>query len=169
MTRRATRVVWAGFAAATLAALVGCAAAGDGADGLDAADDPVPLSDDAYADVPEGCRENYPFAALPADIADVGLQPVDWPAPPADATLCLTTDTVGGSIESAAYATNAAIDDVLAHYESALAAYDVFRTSGADNGTGYETLDGTAGDVEFQIRESDGGFLLVFGLSDTGG
>lgn len=161
------------LAALAALALTGCAAAApDDAVAEDvAAQDAIEPAEgeELVADVPEECREAFPTAGQPADLADVDLLPADWPAPPAGATLCLTMDTVGGTSESASYAADLAIDDVFAHYESALSGYDMFRADGAENGTGYATLDGVGADVDFQIRESNGGFVLLFVRSGTEG
>ncbi|WP_308797330.1 hypothetical protein [Agromyces silvae] len=115
--------------------------------------------------VPEECAAAYLGAVVPADIADVEAIPADWPEPPAGSTLCVTGG--GGSVETASYAATAGIDEVIAHYESALpASYERFRVSGEENGTGYESLDGQGADVAFQIRESDGGFVIAFALQE---
>jgi len=113
--------------------------------------------------VPEECAEAYPLAAAPADIAEITLMPTDWPAPPDDAILCLTSETLDGSTETASYATDAAIEEVLSYYETSLSSYEIYRADGAETGTGYAALDGVGGDVAFQVRETDGGFILVFG------
>ncbi|WP_164861749.1 hypothetical protein, partial [Microbacterium sp. CPCC 204701] len=124
--------------------------------------------DPAAGAVPEECAQAFPLAYAPADIAMIESLPVDWPAPPAGAILCVTSETVGGSSETASYATETPIGDVLAHYEAQLPGYDLDRSDGAENGTGYATLDGTNGDIAFQVRETDGGFILAFGSGDGG-
>lgn len=125
----------------------------------------VPADDvpDEFDEAPEECADAYPQAYLAADIADVEVMPVDWPEPPAGSTLCITSDTVGGGVEAASYANELVIDEILAHYESALSgSYELTRTGGDETGTGYDTLDGVRDDLSFQIREHDGGFVIVF-------
>lgn len=111
-------------AAALVLALSGCA---DDADPIDrpfsseAGDDPgVPAAGVTDA-VPEACRGPFPQAFGPADIDELGLLPPDFPEPPVQATLCLTAETVGGSHETASYATSATPEEVLAAYVTALA------------------------------------------------
>lgn len=168
-----TRLARAGAPVAALAALVlalaGCAApAGD--EVFDAAPEEATLeSPERTGDVPQECGESFPLAVVPADIADVELQPADWPAPPPGAVLCLTTGSFDDSTESASYATEAAFADVLAHYESGLAGYELSHTDGAENGTGYDALDGWNADTTFQIRERDGGFVIVFARGSAEG
>lgn len=159
-------------AAATMVALLTLTAC------TGAPEEPAPITDAAMGEdsgqsgigdsdpsqlVPEECADAYLFAAGPADIAEITLMPADWPASPAGAILCLTSETMDGSSETASYATEAPIEDVFAHYEGALTGYEVYRSDGAETGTGYATLDGVGADVAFQIRETDGGFVLVFG------
>lgn len=95
------------------------------------------------------------------DIADVEAMPGDWPEPPKGSTLCSTSG--GDSVETAAYASDLPIEDVFAHYESALPdGYGSAHVSGADTGTGYPSLDGSGPGIAFEIRQNDGGFTLVF-------
>ncbi|GAA1930755.1 hypothetical protein GCM10009775_23510 [Microbacterium aoyamense] len=148
------------FAAATLALLVGCATGAPEADGGEAADPLV--SGPVDVDVPDECRETYPLAVVPADIADVELQPGDWPEPPEGSTLCATSGSIDGASETASYATTQPFEEVAAFYEAALSGYETYRSDGAESGTGYATLDGAGSEVDFQVRESDGGFLVVF-------
>ncbi len=130
----------------------------------DPATDPEPMGE-----VPEECLAGFPMAMPDADIADLELMPADWPAPPAGSTLCITMGTVGGSTESAGYAVDLPIEDVFAHYEAAVQGYETLRTDGMENGSGYATLDGIGSDVDFQIRERDGGFTLMFLSPGSGG
>jgi hypothetical protein len=174
-TRTRSRLVLVlGVAAAF--ALTGCAGGADpgaGAGAIEPADGEHVddgAADEALEDrealgVPEECAAAFLGAVVPADLADVEAHPADWPEPPAGSTLCVTGG--GGSVETASYAATAGIDEVLAHYESALpASYERFRVSGEENGTGYESLDGQGGDVAFQIRETDGGFIIAFALQE---
>lgn len=138
------------------------------------AQDPVaqdpPAASDPSGLVDEVCLEAYPLSALaPADIEALTLMPADWPAPPEDAVLCSTSESGGEgidgepyTIQNADYASSTAIDAVLAHYEGALGGHELVRSDGAESGTGYASLDGTLGDVAFQIRETDGGFTVLF-------
>ncbi|MFB8387766.1 hypothetical protein ACFC3F_11570 [Microbacterium sp. NPDC055910] len=183
---RRPRVLAAGVAIAALALLVGCAADERGlvdpGPATDVLDEPLPAGDVEEplpagdveeplpaGDVPDECRDAFPLAVFPADITDVEMQPANWAAPPADAVLCITASAMDGSSETLSYATDAAIGDVFAHYEASLGGYDMFRTPGTDNGTGYDTLDGTSAEATFHIREHDGGFVLVFARGDVGG
>ncbi|MDR5698574.1 hypothetical protein [Agromyces aerolatus] len=155
-------------------ALAGCTGGDAGVDpaGIEEADTYAEdgALDDAIEDrealgVPEECAAAFVGAVVPADLADVEARPADWPEPPAGSTLCVTGG--GGSVETASYAATAGIDEVLAHYESVLpASYERFRVSGEENGTGYESLDGQGAEVAFQIRESDGGFVIAFALQE---
>ena len=95
------------------------------------------------------------------DVASLGNMPGDWPAPPAESTLCSTVS--GSSIETAAYASPLGIDDVFAFYEAALpAAYESERLDGDDTGTGYASLTANGPGLAFEVRENDGGFTLAF-------
>lgn len=176
MSRARSRLLLALGVAAALA-LTGCAGgagADQGADpgAIEPADELVEdgALEDALGDredlgVPEECAAAFVGAVGPADLADVEARPADWPEPPSGSTLCVTGG--GGSVETASYASTAGIEEVLAHYESALpAAYERFRVSGEENGTGYESLDGQGAEVAFQIRESDGGFVIAFAVQE---
>jgi uncharacterized protein YceK len=168
VTRRAPLV--AALAVASLWTLAGCTDAASVDDGTEgpAVSDMVDDAEDAFADTPEECREAFPLAMGGADIADLALLPSDWPAPPDGAVLCGTAETIGGARETASYAIDAPIGDVLTHYETALTGYETFRESGDENGTGYDSLSGGDDVFGFQIRESDGGFVLAFGRDDSG-
>lgn len=115
--------------------------------------------------VPEECSD-YLFAVAPAELGEVELMPADWPAPPEGSVLCVTS--TGGSTETASYALDTPITEVLDYYESVLTADGMFRADGAENGTGYATLDGATAEVQFQVRESDGGFVLAFITASEG-
>jgi hypothetical protein len=156
--------------AAAVFALTACAPAAPAAEDP-VAQEPFPASDPSEL-VDEVCLEAYPLSALaPADIDALTLMPADWPAPPDDAVLCATSESDGEGIDGAPYtiqdadyASSASIDSVLAHYEGALGSHELVRTDGAESGTGYAALDGTVGEIGFQIRETDGGFTVL--LSD---
>jgi len=121
----------------------------------------MPLPDERAPGVPEECFEHYPWATGPADPAALTSQPDDWPDPPAGSTLCATSG--GGASEMASYVTPASTEEILDHYESALQGYQVSRISGEENGTGYDSLDGSNDrGLSFQVREADGGFILTF-------
>lgn len=153
-------------------AFAGCAA-GDAADGLsggvpsgglettDAGHAGMPDADGAerLGDVPPECLDAFPYLLDGADFADMDA-PAGWPAAPTGATLCMTSS---GDTASASFVTELPFDEVAAHYEAALAgAYETSRATGADNGTGYASLDGWAPDgAVFQVREHDAGFVLV--------
>ncbi|MEF3405531.1 hypothetical protein [Agromyces sp. CCNWLW203] len=148
----------AASAALLVVALAGCApdmavtgGAVDAAAG--AATDP-----NAPAGVPEVCLDTFATALAAASLDDLALLPPDWPEPVTGSTLCVTSETVGGSRESAEYATDADAAAVLAHFEQALPAeYAAVRTEGA---FGDEVLTGTAGDVVFEIGTGDGRFSI---------
>ena len=126
----------------------------------------MPLPEERAEGVPDECFEVYPWAPGTASLDDLQLVPADWPAAPADATLCTTTG--GGAVETAAFVGDQPAEQILAHYETALDGYELARVSGEQNGTGYESLDGSDGGAfTFQIREAEGGFLLTFIDSDS--
>lgn len=175
MTRPRGRVLAASAAIAGLLFLAACAAeadepnvvADDVIDGAAVADEGDAGDSDPSQLVPEECSDAYVLAAAPADIAEIALMPADWPAPPDGAILCMTSETMDGSSETASYASHTGIEGVFDHYSAALSGYEIFRADGAETGTGYATLDGVGAGVAFQIRETDGGFVLVFG-SESG-
>ncbi|GGH40704.1 hypothetical protein [Microbacterium album] len=160
----------AGIVAVLAFALTACAAPDSEAPRAEApatSEDPpasgaLPEMPQREGEVPQECQDAYPLAVVPADLADVASVPDDWPAPPAGAVLCLTSGSFDDTTETASYATDAPIEDVLAHYEAALAGYELYRADGAENGTGYDTLDGERPGLGVQIRETDGGFVIVF-------
>lgn len=95
------------------------------------------------------------------DISNIENMPADWPAPPEGSTLCSTQS--GGSIQTAAYASPQEFAEIAAFYQEALpAGFTAETVSGADNGTGYDSLDGNGPGIAFQVRENDGGFTLAF-------
>ncbi|WP_460772734.1 hypothetical protein [Microbacterium sp. GXF7504] len=163
--RRPRVAAWAVGTGLAVAALTGCTAAaeptGAPSDAPVEAIEPA-AGEDILDGVPEACRDAFPLAMPGVDAADLELMPADWPAPPSGAVLCTTMDSVGGGSESAGYAIDLPVEDVFAHYEASLSGYELFRSDGAENGTGYATLDGVGADVGFQVRETDGGFTLVF-------
>ena len=122
---------------------------GDGADG----------PDEGAPQVPEECRTAFPLAYAEPDLADVALLPGGFPDPPVPATLCLTSETVGGGTETASYATEASPEEVLAGYEEALASFGAARE---EDGIGRAIVTATAGDVAVQVTPQDGGFVLAF-------
>lgn len=146
-----------------LLALTGCGGgAGEGGAARDAARSEVqmPLPEERAEGVPDECFEAYPWATGPADLDDLSLVPANWPSAPDDATLCVVAG--GGVSESAAYVSSGDPAAILDHYESALDGYQLARVSGEQNGTGYESLDGSTGALSFQIREAERGFLITF-------
>lgn len=109
---------------------------------------------------PEECRDAFPMAMVMPDLADVAMIPADFPEPPVDATLCQTSSTLEGNMESADYATDASAEEVLAAYETALAPYGAARS---EDGMGRPMIAGEAdGGVFIQVTPKDGGFSLVF-------
>lgn len=140
------------------AVLVGC---GGGTSSSDAA--PGTGGDDlaqvqAESGVPEECLTAYPVAMTAPDLGDVELVPADWPGEPGGATLCQTTSTADGSIETVDFAATMPAAEVLDHYEAALADAGVVR---ADEGLG-EQLSGSTGGVDFEITTRDGAYSVVF-------
>jgi len=160
---RGGRVLLASLVVTAALSLVACGAA-------DAPTSESPATSDTGSDqstrdshdigMPEECTRVSAGWLPGADIADVEALPADWPAPPDGSTLCMTLS--GGSTETAAYASPLPIEDVFAHYEANLPpGLTVARSTGEENGTGYDTLDGEGAGISFQIRRNDGGFTLV--------
>lgn len=166
---------------AVLAALAGCATPiGLGTDVGLPTDDPTTAPgpaaepDDAEPDdlepdpgtgaaggISQTCLDLFPQSA--AGVGTLDLEPAGWPDPPADSTLCYSAETLDGLSETASYVSSAAPEEVFAHYEAALGTqYDVVHSDGQENGTGFETLDGSGAGIGFQIRASEGGFTIVF-------
>ncbi|CAM3276877.1 hypothetical protein NODU109028_08765 [Nocardioides dubius] len=114
---------------------------------------------DDLPDVPDQCRTPFPQAFGPADLADLALLPDGFPQPPVEATLCITAETVGGSRETASYATSATEEEVLAGYEAALADYAAARES---DGIGRPIITASDGALMIQVTPQDGGFVLAF-------
>jgi hypothetical protein len=108
--------------------------------------------------VPEACLEAFPVAVGEADLDDVTLLPAGWPAPPVEATLCQTTGTVDGNLETADYATAASAEQVLDAYEAALPAE--YTATRQDQGMG-DQLTGAAGSVYFTITTRDGAYSVA--------
>lgn len=114
--------------------------------------------DTASSGVPEECKVVYPAAFATPDIEDIALLPADWPEPPGGSTLCQTAETVGGSHESADYATDLDAEQVLQAYEKELdPSFDVSRQPGP---FGDEVLVGSSGDVDFEISADEGKFRI---------
>lgn len=139
------------------ALLVGCGGDPSGAAA------PAPGVDDLQqtqrdSGVPEACLTAFPVAMDAPDLGEVTLLPADWPEAPEGATLCQTSATLDGGVETVDYATDRPAADVLAAYEAALSGYDVVR---ADEGLG-EQLSGTAGSVSFEITTRDGAYSVLF-------
>ncbi len=134
----------------------------DGAAGTKDRDDPGPMPEEDYGDVPSECvAAGIPSA--PSDWANVERAPEAWPDAPAGAHLCITSSTTDANI--ATFVSSEAWEDTLGYYEPSLAergASDLARVRGEDTGTGYEQLEGTLDGAVFLIRESDSGFSLVF-------
>lgn len=152
-----------------LLALAACSgAAGTGAAVSELHDEVIemPLPSEQAEGVPDECFEVYPWAMGPASFDSLEIVPADWPAAPAEATIC-TTNT-GGTVETAAFVTELPAEQVFAHYESKLGGYELARVSGDENGTGYASLDGSDGGAfTFQIREAEGGFQITLINSDA--
>ncbi|OUZ11703.1 hypothetical protein BHE97_04135 [Aeromicrobium sp. PE09-221] len=157
--RRGRATAWVG-GVSVLLALTACSSPAD--DTAEEDRDEVVVEDTADGvEVPAECREAYAYAAAGGSLDDIEALPDGWPAAPGGSTLCVTAD--GGSVETASYVTAAPIEEVLAYYERELAGdYEVVRVDGAENGTGYDSLDGSGEAIGFQIRESDGGFVIAF-------
>lgn len=130
------------------------------ADGPGPTETPLPVDQPPAPGVPPECAEAYPWAPGPADLATLTLLPADWPDPPGGSTLC--TVNAGGVTEMAAYVTDLPVEQVLSHYESQLQRYQPVRTTGEENGTGYDALEGAEGALTVQVREAEHGFLLAF-------
>lgn len=116
------------------------------------------LQEDSGA--PEECVEVFPLALAEADLADLSLVPGDWPEAPVDATLCQTSATIEGNLETADYATRATGAEVLDAFQAALpAGYEVTRE---DRGQG-DMLAGSAGEVFFEVSTREGAYTVTFG------
>ncbi len=164
------RAPLAALLAASALVFAGCTASPSAPPGPEATSgifDPPPADDrdvDVDAEVPEECLTVSVGWYPGVDIANVENLPGAWPQPPDGSTLCSTAG--GAGIETAAYASPLSIDEIFAHYESQLGgSYTTSRTTGAENGTGYETLDGEVDGIGFQIRRNDGGFTVAFAQS----
>jgi hypothetical protein len=159
-TRRSHYLRAAVAAPLVVAALAGCGGdageTGDGSGGTVAED---AAAGDGAPGVPEACRDAFPQALGPADLSELALLPEGFPSPPVDATLCITAETIGGAQETASYASEATEDEILAGYESALAAYGAAREQ---DGIGRPIVTATSGDVVIQVTPQDGGFALAF-------
>jgi hypothetical protein len=151
--------------AAGLLTLSACSGDTDGPSGAGsedkAASDTAGLQDvQADSGVPEECLEAFPVAIGEADLADLSLVPGDWPEGPVDATLCQTSSTIEGNLETADYATEATGAEVLDAFQAALpAGYEATRE---DKGQG-DVLTGSAGEVFFQVSTRDGAYTVTFG------
>ena len=144
----------AGVVAVALAALVAC---GDDSDSDNGGDDPPAAVEGAG--VPEECTEAIPMAFGEVDLADVSLLPADWPEPPVEATLCLTTSTGDDNMETAEYITDASEEEVLTGYAEMLSDYAAVR---AEDGLGDPVVTGTIGtDAYFEIQSDPGVFRIV--------
>lgn len=109
---------------------------------------------------PEECAKAFPQAFTEPDLAEVTLAPDGFPEPPVDATLCLTSSTVDNSKETASYATDAAEEEILAGYETALSAYSPSRDA---DGLGRPIVVAQDGGLVIQVTPQEGGFVLAFG------
>jgi len=151
-----SRLALAAVPLALSALLAGC-----GGDDEPSSDGTVETAGDSGA--PEECADAFPAAFGEPDIGEVSLLPADWPEPVDDAVLCSTSGTVGGSMESADFATTAAEEEVLSSFESALGGVDGYTVSRGDSsGLGREMLEGTAGDISFQVKTVPGGYTVTF-------
>lgn len=112
--------------------------------------------------VPEECATAFPQAIAEPDLSEVSLVPDGFPEPPVAATLCLTSETVGGRNETASYATDATADEVVAGYESALASFGASRST---DGVGRPVVIAAADGVVIQVTPQDGGFVIAFAAS----
>jgi hypothetical protein len=157
MNRRSTRTA-APAATLVLAALLlsACGGGDDTATGSPSSPDDL-AAVQVESGVPEACLDAFPVALTEPDLGDLTLLPASWPAEPAGATLCQTSATVDGSIETVDYATDRPAADVLDAYESALSAHDVSRT---DQGLGPQLV-GTVEGVAFEITPREGAFTVV--------
>jgi hypothetical protein len=141
-------------------ATTGCAGTGDSNDRPDTVQEKATGGElSARSDAPPECQDAFPLALEPASLDDVTLIPSDWPQPPAGATLCGTSHTLDGNIETLDYALAADSTDVLDAYESALP--ETYTSMREDDGLG-EVITGTGGGVSFEITPRDGSFTLFF-------
>jgi hypothetical protein len=119
--------------------------------------------DSGGSGAPEECAEAFPMAFGEPDLGEVSLLPAGWPEPIDDAVLCSTSGTLEENVESADFATALSEDEVLSSFESALTGVDGYTVSRGDSsGLGRDMLEGTAGDVSFQVTSVPGGYTLTF-------
>lgn len=163
MRRRAAGLTTVALIAIALAGCAGADTSSEGVadpSGIHEEDFDRPSTDDVDGMPPECAVVGvgwYPGI----DIANVETMPADWPEAPEGATLCSTLS--GGSVQTAVYASDWGTDAIFEYYGDSLpAGYTATQASGADNGTGYATLEGNGPGVAFQVRENDGGFTLAF-------
>jgi hypothetical protein len=165
--RRQTRARTA-LAVSLLALAALAAACGDDTD-EDAGADPIVASDDPGGDtsevpggeralgVPEEC-DAFMFAVVPPDASEIELAPTGFPDPPDGSTLCVTSETMDGSTETADFAYDGDVTEVYAHYESMLG--EEWNLERLD-GVGGEILSGGTDDVGLEVRSVEGGFRLA--------
>ena len=142
------------------ALLTGCG----GDDGDSSSDRATSARDDAGGSgAPKECADAFPMAFGEPDVGEVGLMPQDWPDAVDDAVLCSTSSTADGSGEKADFATSEDEESVLSSFETALGGIDGYTVERGDSsGLGREMLEGTAGDVSFQVTTVPGGYTLSF-------
>jgi len=161
-TTRRSQCLRAAVAVPLVMAVLAACGGESGATGEDSggtAEEGAAAAGDGAAGVPEDCRDAFPQALGPADLSELALLPEGFPSPPVEATLCITAETIGGAQETASYASRATEDEILAGYESALAAYGAAREQ---DGIGRPIVTATSGDVVIQVTPQDGGFALAF-------
>jgi hypothetical protein len=122
-----------------------------GSDSSDSAGGP------SAAGVPEECAP-FLLAVGPADQSEIEHAPHDFPEPPAGSMLCLTSETMDGSTETADYAYEGDVAEVYSHYESTLG--PEWNLERVEN-IGGDVLSGGTDEVGLEVRSVEGGFRLA--------
>lgn len=137
-------------------------ACGGSSDGGSAAPEEVDLGAiQAESGVPTECLDAFPAAMTEPDLADVSLLPAEWPALPSGDTLCQTSSTLDGSVETVDFATEETPAAVLDAYEAALSSFEVERV---DQGLGPQLV-GTVSGVAFEITPREGAYTVLLSAS----
>lgn len=150
---------------ALIAGSLALGACGGGSDATPSADQGHSAAADAGDgdlpyDLPAACKDAFPIGVGKPDLSSVTLLPSDWPEAPAGATLCRTSATADGSMQSAEYATDTAGAEVLAAYKKALPPSYEATTERKALG---DALVGSSDSVTFEVQPRDGAFSIAFG------
>jgi len=127
------------------------------ADGTMPADEPGAQPTEG---VSEECLAVFPAAGAGTGAPDASsVLPAGWPDAPEGSELCLTSTGFGDNpTKAASYVTDLGADELIAHYEQALADAKPERIPSPLGGG--DMLEGSAHGVGFQIKPADGGFVI---------